>query len=72
MNRDILEGRWEQLKAQAKNQWAELTDDDIAQVSAQKDNLLGRLQERYGLLKEDAQDQINVWLARLDGRTPRI
>jgi len=68
MNRHIFEGRWEQLKAQAKSQWAELTDDDIAQVSAQKDNLIGRLQERYGLLKEDAETQINLWLSGVDRR----
>ena len=64
MNRDILAGRWEQLKAQAKSQWAELTDDDIALVSAEKDNLIGRLQERYGLLRDDAERQINSWLSR--------
>lgn len=71
MNRDILEGRWEQLKAEAKQQWAELTDDDVSAVSAKKDSLIGRLQERYGLLKEDAESQIDVWLANIDKRRPR-
>lgn len=66
MNRDILEGRWEQLKAEAKGRWAELTDDDIAAVGARKDSLIGRLQERYGLLKEDAESQIDIWLSSLD------
>jgi uncharacterized protein YjbJ (UPF0337 family) len=71
MNRDILEGRWEQLKAEARSRWAELTEDDIAAVSAKKDSLLGRLQERYGMLKEDAETQVDLWLAGLDRRGSR-
>lgn len=58
MNQDIFQGKWEQAKAKVKQQWAKLTDDDIQRIEGKGDELRGRLQERYGLSKEEAEKQV--------------
>jgi len=62
MNWDQIEGKWKQLKGSAKQQWGKLTDDDLDYISGSRDKLIGRLQERYGIKKEDAQTRANEWL----------
>lgn len=59
MNWDIIQGKWEQLKGGVKEKWGDLTDDDLTQIEGNKDKLAGKLQERYGWAKEDADRQIN-------------
>jgi len=71
MNWDIVEGKWEQFKGQVKGQWAKLTDDDISNISARREHLVGRIQERYGIMKDDAERQVDEWLARGDGASQR-
>jgi uncharacterized protein YjbJ (UPF0337 family) len=61
MNWDQIEGKWKQLKGSAKQQWAKLTDDDLKLISGKKDELVGRIQERYGITKEEAQRQADLW-----------
>lgn len=58
MNRDRIEGNWKQLKGKVKQKWGELTDDDIDQINGSYEILAGRLQETYGLSKEDAERRI--------------
>lgn len=65
MNWTQIEGRWQTLSGQLKSQWAKLTDDDVANIAGKREQLLGKLQERYGVLKEDADKQIDKWLAML-------
>ncbi len=62
MNQDILQGRWSQLKGKVREKWGQLTDDDFAMIGGQKDQLVGRVQERYGLAKEEAEREVNDWL----------
>jgi len=62
MNSDQIEGKWKQLKGSAKKQWAKLTDDDLDYINGQHDILVGKLQERYGYAKEDAQTRADQWL----------
>jgi uncharacterized protein YjbJ (UPF0337 family) len=62
MNWDQIEGKWKQMKGSAKQKWAKLTDDDLNYISGSKDRFVGRLQERYGIKKEEAQDQADEWL----------
>jgi uncharacterized protein YjbJ (UPF0337 family) len=69
MNWETIEGKWEQLKGDAKSKWAKLTDDDLAAVGAKKDKLIGKLQERYGVLKDEAEQQVDTWLASM--HTPK-
>jgi len=62
MNSDQLQGKWKQLKGSVKQQWGKLTDDDIDYINGQRDVLVGKLQERYGYAKEDAQKRADEWL----------
>ena len=50
------------MKGSAKQQWGQLTDDDLSFIDGSRDKFLGRLQERYGISKEQAQNQINEWI----------
>ena len=61
MNWDQIEGKWKQVKGSAKQQWAKLTDDDLTYASGKKDELVGKIQERYGITREEAQKQADVW-----------
>lgn len=61
MNWDQIQGKWKQVKGSAKQKWSKLTDDDLTFIDGSKDKFLGRLQERYGLSKEQAQTQIEEW-----------
>jgi uncharacterized protein YjbJ (UPF0337 family) len=55
MNWDRIEGNWKQFKGKAKEKWGKLTDDDLDVVSGKRDQLAGRIQERYGIAKDDAE-----------------
>ena len=56
MNEDILQGTWKQIRGKVQEQWGELTDDDVAASEGKRDILAGKLQERYGLSTEEADD----------------
>lgn len=58
MQWDIVEGNWKQFKGKIKEQWGELTDDDLDRIAGKRDQLSGKLQETYGLGREDAEKQI--------------
>jgi uncharacterized protein YjbJ (UPF0337 family) len=62
MNQDIFQGRWSQIKGKVREKWGQLTDDDFAQIGGQKDQLVGRVQERYGIAREQAERDVNDWL----------
>jgi len=64
MNKDILKGQWNQLIGGMKTQWGKLTNDDWTQVEGSYDKLVGKVQERYGYQKEQAQRDVDDWLAR--------
>lgn len=57
MNADQVEGKWKQLKGTIKTKWGKLTDDDLTVIGGKKDVLVGKIQERYGITKEEAQKQ---------------
>jgi uncharacterized protein YjbJ (UPF0337 family) len=65
MNWDQLEGQWHQVTGAAKSKWGKLTDDDVKNVAGKKDVLIGKLQERYGILKDEAEKQADEWLAKV-------
>ena len=54
MNKDQLQGDWNNLKGKIKEKWGKLTDDDLKVIEGKRDQLSGKLQERYGLAKEQA------------------
>ena len=57
MNWDQFEGKWKQMKGSVREEWGKLTDDDVDNISGKKEQLVGRLQERYGIAKEAAEKQ---------------
>lgn len=61
MNWDQVQGKWKQMKGSVKQQWGKLTDDDLEVIDGQKDKLVGRLQERYGITREEATRQVRDW-----------
>jgi uncharacterized protein YjbJ (UPF0337 family) len=62
MNSDQLQGKWKQMKGSIKERWGKLTDDDIDIINGQNDQLVGRIEERYGIAKEEAQRQVDDWM----------
>jgi uncharacterized protein YjbJ (UPF0337 family) len=62
MNWDQIEGKWKQLRGSVKQQWGKLTDDDLDQMTGTRDQFVGKVQERYGLAKEEAQRKADEWL----------
>jgi uncharacterized protein YjbJ (UPF0337 family) len=61
MNKETLQGNWNILKGQVKEKWGKLTDDDLAEVNGKRDQLLGKIQKRYGFAKEKAEEELNSW-----------
>jgi len=61
MNSDQLKGKWKQLKGAAKERWGKLTDDDLNIIDGQSDQLVGKIQERYGVAREAAEKQVAEW-----------
>ena len=59
MNNDIFEGKWKQIRGQAKVWWSKLTDDDLGKVEGKFEKLVGLLQEKYGYTREQAEDEFN-------------
>jgi uncharacterized protein YjbJ (UPF0337 family) len=61
MNWDQVEGKWKQLKGSIRQKWGKLTDDDFDYIAGKKDNLVGKLQERYGYSREEAMRHADEW-----------
>jgi uncharacterized protein YjbJ (UPF0337 family) len=66
MNWDRIEGNWKEFKGKAKQQWGKLTDDDLSYIEGRRDELSGRLQQRYGYAKDQAEREIDTWLQASD------
>jgi len=70
MNWDEVGGNWNQVKGSIKQKWGNLTDDDLEYIAGSRDKFVGKLQERYGFGKEQAQKRADAWLeAQLDIET---
>jgi uncharacterized protein YjbJ (UPF0337 family) len=65
MNQDIIKGKWKQVTGQAKVQWNKLTDDDLGVADGHREYLVGKLQERYGWAKDEAEQQVKDFENRL-------
>jgi uncharacterized protein YjbJ (UPF0337 family) len=66
MNRDILEGKWKQVKGSVKEKWGQLTDDELDKAAGRFDKLAGLLQERYGYAKDQAEQELDEFLEESD------
>lgn len=58
MNKDIFDGKWEQLKGQVQKRWGKLTDDDIDVIKGDATILAGKIQEKYGMTREAAEKEL--------------
>ena len=61
MNWDKIEGNWKLVTGKVKEQWGKLTDDDMDVVAGRRDQLAGKIQERYGVAKDEAEKQVGEW-----------
>jgi uncharacterized protein YjbJ (UPF0337 family) len=73
MNWDKIEGNWKQMSGKAREKWGKLTDSDFETAAGKKDQLVGRIQERYGIAKDEANRQADEWAKALkeDEKTSR-
>lgn len=62
MNKDILEGHWNEIKGKLKEHFGKLTDDEITQIQGKRDRFIGKLQAKYGYAREKAEDELNKFL----------
>jgi uncharacterized protein YjbJ (UPF0337 family) len=62
MNWDQVAGQWKQMKGNVKEKFGKLTDDDLTQINGKRDQLVGKIQERYGIAKEEAQRRADEWM----------
>ncbi len=61
MNWDQISGNWEQMKGSVRSAWGKLTDDEVEQVKGDRQKLAGKIQERYGIAREEAERRIDDW-----------
>lgn len=59
MNWDTVQGQWKQFKGRVKQAWGKLTDDDLDQMEGKRDELVGKIQERYGYGKDEAEKEFD-------------
>jgi uncharacterized protein YjbJ (UPF0337 family) len=64
-NWEQIAGKWKQVKGKARKQWGRLTNDELMQIDGNRDVLAGKIQEKYGIAQEEAQQQIDEWAAQL-------
>jgi uncharacterized protein YjbJ (UPF0337 family) len=70
MNWDRIEGNWKQFKGNVKQQWGDLTDDQIELIAGKRDQLVGQIQEQYGLNREETERQLRQFEKRYNEWTP--
>ena len=66
MNWDRIEGNWKQFKGKVKQQWGKLTDDQVDVISGKRDQLVGAVQETYGVARDEAERQVKDWEKHCD------
>jgi len=65
MNWDRIEGNWKQFRGRAQQQWGKLTNDDLNVVEGRRQELVGKVQERYGIARDEAERQVDAWIRNM-------
>jgi uncharacterized protein YjbJ (UPF0337 family) len=65
MNWDRIEGNWKQFRGRVQQQWGKLTNDDLDTVEGRRTELVGKIQERYGIAKDEAEKQVDSWMRKM-------
>jgi uncharacterized protein YjbJ (UPF0337 family) len=71
MNKDMLKGKWMQMKGDVRGWWGRLTDDDVTQIQGDAEKMIGKLQERYGYSREMAEEEVTEFLNTPEGQRRR-
>lgn len=61
MNEDTFKGQWKQFKGEIQKKWGELTDDHLTEINGDRTKLIGKIQEAYGLARDEAERQVSDW-----------
>ena len=69
MNWNEMEGKWKQMKGSVREKWGKLTDDDLTVINGKRDQLVGRIQERYGIARQEAEKQVDEFNRYLDSQS---
>jgi uncharacterized protein YjbJ (UPF0337 family) len=72
MNWDQVEGKWKQYKGQAKEKWGKLTDDDLDVIDGKRQQIVGKIQERYGISKEAAEQQADEFVETMKEEDQKV
>jgi uncharacterized protein YjbJ (UPF0337 family) len=67
----MLQGQWKQVKGKMKEKWGKLTDDDWDMIAGKRDQMIGKLQERYGYSRDQAEKDLNDW-EKLNGPNAKV
>lgn len=72
MNKDILSGNWKQFRGLVKQQWGKLTDDDINRIEGSWERLVGAVQERYGIERQEAEGRVDEYLEKAEKEISQV
>jgi uncharacterized protein YjbJ (UPF0337 family) len=61
MNWDQIKGKWHEIKGSVRAKWGELTDDEIEELDSNREKMVGKIQQKYGVAKEEAEKQVDEW-----------
>lgn len=64
MNWDQIEGKWKEMKGKARSSWGEFTDDEVDEIGGKREQLIGKLQQKYGMAREQAEKEADDWASR--------
>jgi uncharacterized protein YjbJ (UPF0337 family) len=70
MNWESVEGNWKEFKGRVREQWGRLTNDEVDVIGGRRDRLVGKLQEHYGIAREEAERQVREWIDMLEVSRP--
>jgi uncharacterized protein YjbJ (UPF0337 family) len=71
MNTDILKGKWTQVKGSVRSKWGKITDNDVVEIQGDTEKMIGKLQERYGYQREQAEKELQEFLNISSNQTRR-
>ncbi|WP_375281457.1 CsbD family protein [Pseudooctadecabacter sp.] len=65
MNWDVVKGKWKEIKGSARERWGELTDEDLDEAHGEREQLVGKVQQKYGKTKAEAEREVDDFIASL-------
>jgi uncharacterized protein YjbJ (UPF0337 family) len=72
LNSDVLKGKFTELKGEIRKQWGELTDDEVTKTKGNAESLAGLVQQRYGIAKEQAESEVQTWMAKAQEKLAKV